>query len=72
MVYENNFEVVNDRMIVDPTLAVFVTLGRMYWEEEGHQVLHISHDPDMKPEILTRISEWKAADKASDEEKKLA
>tara|TARA_R110000787_G_scaffold286435_1_gene404970 strand:- start:19546 stop:20145 length:600 start_codon:yes stop_codon:yes gene_type:complete len=62
MVYENNFKVVNDRMIVDPTLAVFVRMGRMHFEEEGWQVLHISHDPEMTPSVLTRIAEWESAD----------
>lgn len=70
MICEDNFKVLDDRAIVDPALKIFILLGRMHWEEEGWQVLHIAHDPDMRPGILARISEWEAADKAGDDEKK--
>jgi hypothetical protein len=70
MVYENNFRVLDDRALVDPALAIFVTVGRVHEEEEGWWVLHISHDPDLKPNILTYATKWDEADKAQDSKKK--
>lgn len=62
MQFEDNFLVLNDRIIVDPKLAIFVSMGRMHEEEEGWQVLHISHDPDMNSDILTHAASWKEAE----------
>jgi hypothetical protein len=69
MVYENNFRVLHDSMIVDPALKVFVQMGLLHWEGEGRQTLHISHDPDMRPAILTRIADQDLAEKLGDEQK---
>lgn len=62
MAYENNFKVLNDRMIVDPTLAIFVSIGRVHQEEEGWWVLHISHNPELTSDVLEKIYEWEATD----------
>ncbi len=61
-VYEDNFQVLNDRMLVDPVLKIFVTMGRLHFEGEGEQFIHVSHDPDMKASILEQISQRKALD----------
>ena len=70
MQFENNFLVLNDRIIVDPKLAIFVSMGRMHEEEEGWQVLHISHDPGMNSGILTHAASWKEAEASRDFEMK--
>lgn len=59
MIYKDNFKILNKGMIADPTLAVFVRIGRVHEEEEGWWVLHISHDPEMSPSAREHIDQWK-------------
>lgn len=63
MSYDNQFVILDRDLIVDPALAIFVSIVRVFDEgDEGVWKIKILHDPNITSDLRARISQLASTD----------